>query len=72
MTKKIFYSFYILTMIVGIVFVSAEIMRIALPLINMANTGAVALGSLILLWLAMLATLAAYAVVKFTKKYILN
>jgi len=72
MTKKVFYSFYILTMIVGIVFASAEIMRIALPLINMANTGAVALGSLILLWLAMLATLAAYAVVKFTKKYILN
>ena len=59
-------------MIVGIVFASAEIMRIALPLINMANTGAVALGSLILLWLAMLATLSAYAVVKFTKKYILN
>ena len=72
MTKKVFYSFYILTMIVGIVFASAEIMRPALPLINMANTGAVALGSLILLWLAMLATLAAYAVVKFTKKYILN
>jgi hypothetical protein len=72
MTKKIFYSFYILTMIVGIVFVSAELMGIALPLINMASTGAVALGSLILLWLAMLNLLAAYATVKFIKKYILN
>jgi hypothetical protein len=72
MAKKIFYSFYILTMIVGIVFVSAELMGIALPLTNMASTGAVALGSLILLWLAMLNLLAAYATVKFIKKHILN
>lgn len=72
MTKKIFYSLYILTMIVGIVFVSAELTGMALPLINMASTGAVALGSLILLWLAMLDTLAAYVTVKFIKKHILN
>ena len=72
MTKKIFYSFYILTMIVGIVLASNVIIGIALPLINMASTGGVALGVLILLWLAMLGLLAAYAVVKFIKKYILN
>ena len=72
MTKKIFYSFYILTMIVGIVLASNVIIGIALPLINMASTGGVALGVLILLWLAMLGLLAAYTVVKFTKKYILN
>ena len=72
MTKKIFYSFYILTMIVGIVLASNVVIGIALPLINMASTGGVALGVLILLWLAMLGLLAAYAIVKFTKKYILN
>ena len=72
MTKKIFYSFYILTMIVGIVLASNVVIGIALPLINMASTGAVALGSLILLWLAMLDTLAAYVTVKFIKKHILN
>jgi hypothetical protein len=38
----------------------------------MASTGGVALGVLILLWLAMLATLAAYVTVKFIKKHILN
>ena len=59
-------------MIVGIVLSSNIIIGITLPLINMASTGGVALGSLILLWLTMLDTLAAYAVVKFTKKYILN
>jgi hypothetical protein len=72
MTKKIFYSFYILTMIVGIVLASNVVIGIALPLINMASTGGVALGVLILLWLAMLATLAAYVTVKFIKKHILN
>lgn len=72
MTKKIFYSFYILTMIVGIVLASNVIIGIALPLINMASTGGVALGVLILLWLAMLGLLAAYVTVKFIKKYILN
>ena len=72
MTKKIFYSFYILTMIVGIVLASNVVIGIALPLINMASTGGVALGVLILLWLAMLVLLAVYAIVKFTKKYILN
>jgi hypothetical protein len=59
-------------MIVGIVLASNVIIGIALPLINMASTGGVALGVLILLWLAMLGLLAAYTVVKFTKKYILN
>lgn len=72
MTKKIFYSFYILTMIVGIVLASNVVIGIALPLINMASTGGVALGVLILLWLAMLATLAVYVTVKFIKKHILN
>jgi hypothetical protein len=72
MTKKIFYSFYILTMIVGIVLASNVVIGIALPLINMASTGGVALGVLILLWLAMLGLLAAYVTVKFIKKYILN
>jgi hypothetical protein len=72
MTKKIFYLFYILTMVVGIVLASNVVIGIALPLINMASTGGVALGVLILLWLAMLALLAVYAIVKFTKKYILN
>ena len=72
MTKKILYSFYILTMIVGIVLASNVVIGIALPLINMASTGGVALGVLILLWLAMLATLAAYVTVKFIKKHILN
>ena len=72
MTKKIFYSLYILAIIVGIVFVSAELLGIALPLINMASTGAVALGSLIILWLFMLSALAVYVTVKFIKKYILN
>jgi len=72
MTKKIFYSFYILAIIVGIVFVSAELLGIALPLINMASTGAVALGSLIILWLFMLSALAMYVTVKFIKKHILN
>lgn len=72
MTKKIFYSLYILAIIVGIVFVSAELLGIALPLINMASTGAVALGSLIILWLFMLSVLAVYVTVKFIKKYILN
>jgi hypothetical protein len=72
MTKKIFYLFYILTMVVGVVLASNVVIGIALPLINMASTGGVALGVLILLWLAMLGLLAAYAVVKFTKKYILN
>ena len=59
-------------MIVGIVLASNVIIGIALPLINMASTGGVALGVLILLWLAMLATLAAYVTVKFIKKHILN
>jgi len=72
MTKKIFYSFYILTMIVGIVLASSVIVGITLPLINMANTGAVALGSLILLWLAMLDLLAVYVTVKFIERKILN
>lgn len=72
MTKKIFYSLYTLAMIVGIVFVSAELLGIALPLINMASTGAVALGSLIILWLFMLSALTVYAIVRFIKKYILN
>ena len=72
MTKKIFYLFYILTMVVGIVLASNVVIGIALPLINMASTGGVALGVLILLWLAMLATLAAYVTVKFIKKHILN
>lgn len=72
MTKKIFYSLYILTVVVGIVFVSAELLGIALPLINMASTGAVALGSLIILWLFMLSALTVYAIVRFIKKYILN
>jgi len=72
MTKKIFYSFYILTMIVGIVLASSVIIGITLPLLNMASTGAVALGSLIILWLAMLDLLAAYATVTFIKRKILN
>jgi hypothetical protein len=59
-------------MIVGIVLASNVIIGIALPLINMASTGGVALGVLILLWLAMLGLLAAYVTVKFIKKYILN
>jgi len=59
-------------MIVGIVLASNVVIGIALPLINMASTGGVALGVLILLWLAMLATLAAYVTVKFIKKHILN
>jgi hypothetical protein len=59
-------------MIVGIVLSSNVIIGITLPLINMASTGGVALGVLILLWLAMLATLAAYVTVKFIKKHILN
>ena len=42
-------------MIVGIVLASNVVIGIALPLINMASTGGVALGVLILLWLAMLA-----------------
>jgi hypothetical protein len=72
MTKKIFYLFYILTMVVGIVLASNVVIGIALPLINMASTGGVALGVLILLWLAMLVTLAVYVTVKFIKKHILN
>ena len=59
-------------MIVGIVLASNVVIGIALPLINMASTGGVALGVLILLWLAMLGLLAAYVTVKFIKKYILN
>jgi len=59
-------------MVVGIVLASNVVIGIALPLINMASTGGVALGVLILLWLAMLATLAAYVTVKFIKKHILN
>jgi len=59
-------------MIVGIVLASNVVIGIALPLINMASTGGVALGVLILLWLAMLTTLAAYVTVKFIKKHILN
>jgi len=72
MTKKIFYLFYILTMVVGIVLASNVVIGIALPLINMASTGGVALGVLILLWLAMLVTLAVYVTVKFIKRKILN
>ena len=72
MIKKIFYSCYTLSAIVAIVLASNVIIGIALPLINMASTGGVALGVLILLWLAMLATLAAYVTVKFIKKHILN
>jgi hypothetical protein len=59
-------------MIVGIVLASSVIVGITLPLINMANTGAVALGSLILLWLAMLDLLAVYVTVKFIERKILN
>jgi hypothetical protein len=72
MTKKIFYLFYILTMVVGIVLASNVVIGIALPLINMASTGGVALGVLILLWLAMLDLLAAYVTIKFIKRKILN
>ena len=72
MTKKIFYSCYILSVIVAIVLASNVIIGIVLPLINMASTGGVALGVLTLLWLLLLDLLAAYSVVKFTKKYILN
>jgi len=72
MIKKIFYSCYTLSAIVAIVLASNVIIGIALPLINMASTGGVALGVLTLLWLLLLDLLAAYSVVKFTKKYILN
>jgi len=59
-------------MVVGIVLASNVVIGIALPLINMASTGGVALGVLILLWLAMLVTLAVYVTVKFIKRKILN
>lgn len=59
-------------MIVGIVLASNVIIGLALPLINMASTGGVAFGVLILLWLAMLDLLAVYVTVKFIKKHILN
>ncbi len=72
MTRKIFYSFYIIASIVAAVSVSSQLIGISLSLINQSSTLAVILGVGILLVLLLLLMLYMYVSSIFIVKNILN